>query len=284
MSLRYFDAHNHLQDEWLQPSRERVIAELRQAGVRAVVVNGTSEADWAVVEQLCRAPGPVRLQPSYGLHPWDVGNRTAGWEASLRNRLEADPRAGVGEIGLDQWMLERAKADDPRLAGLRRAPLAEQIEVLRRQLALATEGNRPTSIHCLDAFGPLHDTLRDSPRPRRGFLLHAYAGSAELAVQLVKLGAYFSFNGAFLDPRKHRLRAVYATIPLDRLLVETDAPAMPLPAARVRRALPPAPGGQAVNHPANVVAAYAGLAEWRGLAIEDLAAQIERNFGELFGS
>jgi TatD DNase family protein len=285
MSLRYFDAHNHLQDEWLQPSRDRVFAELEQAGVRGLVVNGTSEADWGNVEQLCARPNSaVSLHASYGLHPWDVGNRTPGWEKALQVRLESNPRAGVGEIGLDRWILDRAKPDDARLAGLRRAPLDEQVEVFRRQLVLAAEGNRPTSIHCLDAFGPLHDVLRESPRPRRGFLLHAYAGSTELAVPFVKLGAYFSFNGAFLDPRKHRLRAVYETIPLERLLVETDAPAMPLPAGRVRHSLPAAPGGQAVNHPANVVAAYAGLAEWRGISVEELTAQVERNFDELFGS
>lgn len=284
MSLAYFDAHNHLHDEWLQPVRARVLADLQQAGVQAVVVNGTSEADWADVARLCSAGGPAELRPSFGLHPWDVGNRSPTWEDALRARLDANPRAGVGEIGLDRWILDRAKPDDPRLTGLRRAPLDEQVDVFRRQLALAAEGNRAVTIHCLDAFGALHDVLRESPLPRRGFLLHAYAGSAELALQLVKLGAYFSFNGSFLDPRKQRLRAVYECIPLERLLVETDAPAMPLPASQARFALPPASGGQPVNHPANVVAAYDGLASWRGLPVEELALRVGHNFAELFGS
>jgi TatD DNase family protein len=142
-----------------------------------------------------------------------VGNRTPDWERLLALKLETHPQAGIGEIGLDGWMLDRARSDDPRLLGLRRAPLAEQIDVFRRQLILAAEQNRAASIHCLDAFGPLYDVLRTTPRPKRGFLLHAYSGSAELARSFEKLGAYFSFNGAFLEPRKAKVCSVYATFP-----------------------------------------------------------------------
>lgn len=298
MSSGFHDAHNHLHDDWLRPHRPTVFADLARADVRSGVVNGTCESDWAEVAALCAASGPanapiadasnvaaraVWLRPSFGVHPWDAGNRTPEWKDRLAAQLDRTQEAAVGEIGLDRWILDRAKPDDPRLAGLRRAPLAEQIDVFRTQLAMAAERELPASIHCLDAFGGLRDVLRESPRPARGFLLHAYAGSAELAAEFVQLGAYFSFNGSFLDPRKIRLQRVYTSLPAERLLVETDAPAMPLPPEAERYALARSADGQRVNHPANLIAAYAGLASWRGVSVEELAAQVAQNFHTLFG-
>lgn len=288
-----FDAHNHLHDAWLTPHRGRMFSDLAAAGIRAMVVNGTSETDWADVVALCSAPDDGRcaaegnlleLLPSFGLHPWDVGNRTPDWQRNLLAQFEAVPHAFVGEIGLDRWILDRARTDDPRLAGLRRAPLDEQLEVFRWQLGFAAERNRPASIHCLDAFGALQDALRSSPLPARGFLLHAYSGPAEMVAAFAKLGAYFSFNGAFLDPRKQRARDVFVAIPAERLLVETDAPAMRLPADHERFSLPPTEDGQFPNHPANLAAAYAGLAELRGTSLDDLSALVADNFARLFGA
>lgn len=279
--MNLYDAHNHLQDAALAPHRAQIFADLAAAGVRGAVVNGSSEADWPDVTGLAAAHSIVR--PSYGLHPWDVGNRTPNWQAQLVTHLDANPRAAVGEIGLDRWILDRAKPDDPRLAGLRRAPLAEQSEVFLWQLELAAVRNLPASIHCLDAHGPLFDLLRRARRPARGFLLHAYNGSAEMVAGFAQLGAYFSFNGGFLDPRKERLRAVYAAVPADRLLVETDAPAMRLPAPREEFAPFAGPDGTLANHPANLRAAYTSLAEWRGLEAGVLATQVEQNYHRLFG-
>jgi TatD DNase family protein len=277
-----FDAHNHLQDAWLAPHRDRIVVDLAAAGIARGVVNGTCETDWPEVAALAKSY-PVVLS-SYGLHPWDTGNRTPDWQRKILAHLDADPRAAVGEIGLDRWILDRARSDDPRLAGLRRAPLAEQMEVFTWQLALAAERNLPASIHCLDAFGPLLDTLRASRLPARGFLLHAYSGSAEMAKHFADLGANFSFNGAFLDPRKTRLREIHVTLPADRILVETDAPAMRLPAALEKYSLPAASDGALPNHPANLAATYGALAELRGVTLESLTAQVQENFVRLFGN
>lgn len=276
-----YDAHNHLQDGWLAPHLDRLAEELPALGLRAAVVNGTCEDDWDDVAALGRRFAWVR--PSYGLHPWDAGNRSAGWLDRLHARLAADPAAGVGEIGLDRGILDDARPDDPRLAGLRRAPLDEQAEVFRTQLALAAAENRPATIHCLRAWGALDEVLRTAALPARGFLLHAYGGSRELMRRFADRGAYFSFNGAFLDPRKHAIRDAFREVPSDRLLVETDAPAMIPPPDCRPHALPPAPDGSLVNHPGNLEAAYAGLAALRGLPVAELAAQVEANFTRLFG-
>lgn len=247
-----------------------------------MVVNGTSEGDWSAVSAL--AARAAWIVPSYGLHPWDCGNRGPGWETALRTCLTANPRAQVGEIGIDRWILDRAKPDDPRLAGLRRASLEEQSDVFLRQLAIASELGRVPSIHCLDASGTLLELLRKAKLPRQGFLLHAYSGPAEMVASFADLGAYFSFNGSFLDPRKKKAREAFARVPRDRLLMETDAPAMLPPEPWRPCSLPPAGPGQEVNHPGNIVAVYQGFASQFGVAPEQLAATCAENFQRLFGA
>ena len=276
-----FDAHNHLHDAWLAPHLSQILADLDGLPLGAAVVDGTCAADWPEVTALARLHPVVR--PSYGLHPWDVGDAAPGWQVLLEQILDAHPNAAVGEIGVDRWILEHARPDDPRLAGMRRAPLAEQIEAFRWQLALAAERNRPATIHCLEAWGALRDVLRQTPLPARGFLLHAYGGSADLAQEFARLGAYFSFNGHFLGARHAAKRAVFAAVPIDRLLVETDAPAMPLPEEHRPFTLPNRSDGTVVNHPGNLAAAYAGLAELRQISLADLRTQVAANFHRLFG-
>jgi TatD DNase family protein len=281
----FFDAHNHLASPALASHLPQILADYTTARVTHAVVNGTEESDWPTVATLCSPSSQLSalnsqlLLPSYGLHPWDVGNRSPAWLDSLRTCLTADPRAAVGEIGLDRWMLNRARPEDPRLAGLRRAPLDEQLEVFKAQLALAVTLDRPVTVHCIDAFGLLLETLRSVPLPPRGFLLHAYSGSLELVAPFAALGAYFSFNAAYLAPRHARLRELFRKIPLDRLLVETDAPAMLAPPAHAPHtiAVPPA-----LNHPANLAASYAALADLRALALAELTPRVATNFNRLF--
>lgn len=263
--MKLFDAHNHLHDFRLAPRRGEILRELARLGVAGAVVNGTRESDWDAVAELAHTE--PWLTASYGLHPWYVGDRSAGWLEDLRRRLVPDPRAAVGEIGLDRWIEGH---DD-----------AAQAEVFRAQLALAAELNRPATIHCLRAWGALADTLRESPRLARGFLIHAYGGSAEMMREFAALGGYFSFNAYFLHDRKAAQREVFRQIPLDRLLVETDAPAMPPPDERNANPLHTT-DGETLNHPANLALAYAALAELRGLSLETLAATVAENFARLF--
>ena len=275
------DAHNHLQDDWLAPHLDAVATEAARLGIGAMVVDGTAEQDWPQVAALARRFPFVR--PSYGLHPWDIAGRSSHWLEDLRARLLAEPRAAVGEIGIDRWILDNARPEDLPPDHPAPDPLAEQTEVFLAQLALAVELDRPVSIHCLQAWGQLDELLRSRPLPRRGFLLHAYGGPAEMVPGFAKLGAYFSFNGAFLAAKKTRQRAAFAAVPAERLLVETDAPAMSPPAPWLTHPLPPSPTGKTVNHPANLAATYAGLAQLRGVPLATLTAQVAENFARLFG-
>lgn len=281
----YFDAHNHLQDDALAPHLDTIAADLAALPLGGAVVNGTCEDDWDHVAALARRH--TWVIPSYGVHPWDAGNRTPDWFAKLRARLESDPRAAVGEIGIDRWMLG-ARPDDPRLAGLRRAELPEQGEVMLKQLALACSADRPVTIHCIQAWGALCEILERVNLPARGFLLHAYAGPAELIPRFAALGAYFSLNPAFLPPEKtNQIRDSFPgsarvenfrRIPRDRLLVETDAPAMPPPEAWRTHALP-----DNLSHPGNIVAATEGLAAVLELPLDETRAIVAENFHRLFG-
>lgn len=278
--LPLYDAHNHFHDEWLVPHHAGIDDAVRSVGLRRAVVNGACAADWPVIAELARRHDWIL--PSYGVHPWDVGNRAPDWLDVLRAQLAADPRAAIGEIGLDRWMLDTAKPDDPHFIGYCRAPLDEQGEVMLKQLALASTENRPVAIHCLQAFGALEGTLRHVNVPARGFLLHAYSGPPEMVRAFADLGAYFSFNSAFIGPRYATRREAFRLVPPDRLLVETDAPAMPVPPEMDRFPLPLSPTGARVNHPANITLGYSGLAEVRAISMDELAPQIERNFARFF--
>lgn len=263
--MNLLDAHNHLHDARLAPHHATILPELARLGIHRAVVNGTREADWPAVAGLAREHSFV--VPSFGLHPWYVAARTPDWLAVLRAQLDAHPHAGVGEIGLDRWIEGH---DD-----------AAQAEVFRAQLALAAELDRPATIHCLRAWGALEEALRQQPLPR-GFLIHAYGGSAEMAREFAARGGYFSFNAYFLHERKTAPREVFRHLPADRLLVETDAPAMLPPDGPNAYPLRDA-AGEPLNHPANLVLAYAALAELRGVPVGTLAAQVQENFARLFG-
>ncbi len=276
----FYDAHQHFHFDQFVTQRAALAADLRTVGLQRAVVNATNEEEWPVVAALAREY--AWILPSHGIHPWDCGNRSPAWLESLRAVLRDDPAAGVGEIGLDRWIIDGIKPGDPRIAGLRVAPLEEQGEVFAAQLALAAEFSRAASIHCVQAFGALLELLQKTPRPSRGFLLHGYGGPAEMIKPFADLGAYFSFNIELLSPRQAARLQNFKAIPADRLLVETDAPTKPPPAELNRFPLPPATDGSAVNHPANIAVAYEQLAQLRQVPLESLAAQVEQNFLRLF--
>ncbi len=256
------DAHNHLQAPALAPHLGEIIQALEEQGIAASVVNGTTEDDWPAVADLARRLPWVR--PSYGLHPWHVAARSPQWLEKLRAMLGCDPAAGVGEIGLDRWK-------EP-------FDFADQQAVFLQQLALAVELGRPVSIHVLRAWGAAAELLHSRPVPPGGFLLHAYGGPVELVRCFVEKGAYFSFSGSFFHERQAAKRAAFLAVPLTRLLVESDAPAMPLPPDRITHPLPPEPDGTPVNHPGNLRAVYEGLAALRSMPLDALAGQVAENF------
>jgi TatD DNase family protein len=264
--MTLFDAHNHLHDARLAPHHAEIFDALEPLNVCGAIVNGTREDDWDVVAALAARHAWIR--PAFGLHPWFAPHRTPEWLDRFRTQLDAHPSASVGEIGLDRWI----EGHD----------LADQTAVFTAQLAIAAERDLPATIHCIQAWGALWDVLRTHPVPACGFLIHAYGGPLEMVRGFVERGAFFSFSPYFLHERKSVQRATFAEIPEGRLLVETDAPDLRPPDERNLHPLRDA-AGEAINHPANLEVAYAGLAEVRGLKIETLADLVAANFARLFG-
>jgi TatD DNase family protein len=264
--LRLYDAHNHLQDERLKTIRGTAVETVRAEGLSRMVVNGSSEQDWPAVLALAREFPEVL--PSFGYHPWYIKERSSDWELNLNRFLDQAP-AGVGEVGLDRWIKEYDFEDQER--------------VFVAQLRIAAERNVPLSIHCLQAWGRLLELLQEQPRPRCGFLLHSFGGPREMIPALSHLGAYFSLPGYYAHDQKARQREAFKSVPLDRLLLETDAPDQPLPRERVRYSLPDDENGKPVNHPANLVAIYQFAADLFSEPVDALAERIEQNFQRLFG-
>lgn len=198
--MKYGDAHSHLQNMTDLPN---VLARADAAGVGLFVCNATHEDDWAKVLDIAKQYPNVK--PSIGVHPWFMDTLTEGWEDRMGQILTNNPHVMVGEIGLD-----RLKPD-----------LELQEAVLRAQLNLAHRYNRTVHIHCVRAWDAMMHVLKTSVRPKF-FVSHAHHGDVKLIPYLQELGGYFSYS--------HLHKDILAT-PLDRLLVESDAPdGLPEPA------------------------------------------------------
>ena len=265
MAAPLYDAHNHMADPALRAHRAAIDPRLREIDLKYAVVNGTSPTDWPAVLELAKSE--PHMIPAIGMHPWEVNDAPTDWQGQFLEALDSGARV-IGEVGLDQssegYDLERQQA------------------AFRWQLAQATQRNLPVSIHCLKAIGPLMETLRREPLPKRGFHLHAYNGPVELIPELVELGAYFSFNAGQLRTGKPKAPERICAVPAERLLIETDAPAMLPPKGLRSFDLPPSETGQAMTHPATLIDGYTAIAHLRATPIESLRQQVASNFESYF--
>ncbi len=271
--MALFDAHNHLQSEVFKPFLAEIFEELEEIGCVGAAVNGTCAEDWPVVAQL--AEQHPWIAPQFGYHPWWVSRRPKDWRDRLEEQLLNHPNAGVGEIGLDCWVADH--------------DLRDQMSVLEFELEIAARLERPVTLHCLHAWEPLTEMVWKSQLAEERFLVHACGAPAAFARRLLDRGAYFSFPGSFLAARKRSLQAFMLTVPATRLLVETDAPSLPLPENLIRFRVPKSdtvvlgekPTSEP-NHPANIKVTYAELAQLRGVPVAQLEANCEANYTRLF--
>jgi len=201
--MRFFDAHNHLQNYAVPEELAAALAAASAAGVEGMHCCATRPGDWRRVLEI--SSGWENITPCLGVHPWFAAEVSGGWLAELEALLLRGP-ACVGEIGLDAV---RATAG--------------QEEVFIAQLELAKKLDRPVMLHCVGAWGRMLELLRAHRPP--AFLLHAYGGSPELVINFLALGGYFSFGGELLAPERAKARAALKTVPRGRLLFETDSPA-----------------------------------------------------------
>lgn len=278
--MALFDVHCHLQDSRILNKAADLIRVASERGVKWMAVNGTSEEDWQTVKQM--GEDHAFVIPCYGLHPWYVLERSQDWLSTLRSMLENDPTSAMGEVGLCQS--KRGKLVPENL----------QLEVLRQQLHLARELHRPVSVHCVRAFGPLTELLKEMGPFPAGIILHAFMGNPEQVKQLVKYNAYFSFSGFATSLKRQKAQRVWREVPDDRLLLETDCPdALPQLELSSLSWVPEdpdapcfkdeeGPGKEALNQPANVRALLAHVASLLEVAEVDLAERTFRNSTSLF--
>lgn len=260
------DSHLHLQDPVFAPDFADVLKRAREAGVKVMICNATSERDWDRVREL--AEQIPEIVPCFGIHPWYLAHRQPGWQQRLSDLLEAVPSA-IGEAGLDRWYDDRDEK--------------EQEAIFRDQLELARHNRRPIMVHCLKAWGWLQTVLDDVRELPAGFLLHAYGGPVELIRPLSEKGAFFSFAGNVLDERKARMQEALRAVPSDRLLLETDSPDLP-PPEPYRVAATPIEGRRYRNEPANLATGFPAIAALRGEQPGLLADVLRRNALRLLGT
>lgn len=207
MSL-IFDSHAHYDDAAFDADRGKLLAVLPAQGVGAAI-NAATDPDSAVRCLRMAATYPY-LYAAVGVHPEAVGRATDDWLARVA-RLAREPKAvAIGEIGLDYHY------DDA-------APREVQRQWFRRQLVLAGEMDLPVIVHDRDAHEDTLALLREY-RPRG--VVHCFSGSVEMMREVVELGMYIGLGGATTFKNAKRPAAVAAAVPVERLLLETDAPYM----------------------------------------------------------
>lgn len=255
--MRLFDCHNHIQDERLYPQLEKVMERAQKAAVGHMAIKGCCEEDWPRVIKIANSYKNTYF--AFGLHPWFVLGRSGQWLQALEELLTSYQQASVGEIGIDHAIEDRN--DD------------QQERVFLAQLALARKYDRPVSIHCRQAWGRLIELLDQFGALPRGMLIHCFGGSAEIAIELVKRGAYISFSGSITRPNAKKAGPAIRAVPADRILIETDAPDI----------MPHGIDAQ-LNEPAFLPAILTKAAEFRRIPESELAELTFQNAQRFFQS
>lgn len=204
-----FDSHAHYDDDRFNEDREEVIKEIQDNGVIGVLNCGTS---------LQGARDSLKLAQEYdffyaavGIHPENADGLTDEAFEEIKEMTKNSKVRAIGEIGLDYYWEENP-------------PKEIQKEAFRRQMALARDLNLPVIIHDREAHGDTLDIMKDFPEVKG--VLHCFSGSVEFAHECLRLGYYIGFTGVVTFKNAKKILEVAREVPMDKILVETDAPYM----------------------------------------------------------
>ena len=248
------DSHVHLDGPEFAADREAVLARARAAGVVHQVVPAIDRASWDAIAHLARAHADVH--PAWGLHPMLVADHLPGHLVELEAWIDRDRPVAVGECGLD-FFLEGLDPDAQR-------------QYFVRQLEIARDADLPVVVHARRAVEEVTATIKRIGGLRG--VVHSFSGSEEQARQLFALGFHLGLGGPVTYARARRLHRVVAGMPLEWLLLETDAPDQPLEGHQGQR-----------NEPARVREVVAAIARLRGEPEERIAEATTANARRLFG-
>jgi len=247
------DSHCHLDAGEFDPDRADVVARARQAGVMRQVVPATEEAGWPKLRQVCAAS--EGLFAAYGLHPIFLSAHRPQHLHDLRRWIERERPVAIGECGLD-FFVEGPDHD-------------AQQTYFQGQLELAREYDLPLIVHARKATEAVIMAVRKIGGLRG--VVHSYAGSEEQARQLWENGFMIGLGGPVTYERAQRLRRIAASMPLEHLLLETDAPDQPDAEHRGQR-----------NEPARLSLVCRTIAELRGQDPDAIAKATSDNASRLF--
>lgn len=256
--MELFDSHCHFDFDAFDSLRTSLWQDCRQAGLQGMVIPGVSPEQWPRLFAL--AEGLDGISGAAGLHPWWsqawlTENQEQTLESLLLPWLQNQQCVALGECGLD------AMID---------LPLAQQAPLFELQLQLACEKQLPVIVHVRRAH---NETLQLVKRykPARGGVIHGFSGSLELAQQYWRLGFRIGVGGTITYDRARKTRTAVAKLPGESLVLETDAPDMPLAGHQ----------GEP-NNPLYLVDVAMALAQLRGETVADIARQTTENSLQLF--
>lgn len=251
-----YDTHAHITEEEFAADREEVLERARAAGV--VLINNIAYNLESSLQAITLAENNDFVYASVGFHPHNAVEAGPGYLEELKSMAAHPKVVALGEIGLDYYR--------------DLSPRELQRKVFREQLSLASELGLPVIIHDRDAHGDLMEILRDVGLGPAGGVMHCYSGSWEMARECLAMGFYLSFAGPVTYQNASRLKDVASRVPLDRLLLETDAPY-----------LTPAPHRGKRNEPSYIAFTAKEIADLRGMEVEELAKTCTENGRRLFG-
>ena len=264
--VELMDCFVRLQDPLYAGNLEGVIERALKTRVAHLVCPSGAQEEWSELMDLAFKYDSVI--PCFGLHARAVAGRSDDWRHKLGTFLKISA-AAVGVIGLDY--------------SLRGCDRDSQQHLFVEQLRLAQQFERPVLFECHRAWDDLIGLLNDLDTLPPGLLVHDYQGPVQQIEALVGKGVYFCFAGSLLLEKSRRLERLLKAIPLDRLLVSTDAPQAAPPVAHgpYQRTLAP---GKTINEPANLPHLLPGVAQTLQVEPERLAEIINHNSLCLFGT
>lgn len=250
------DSHCHIDMPQFDADRDAAVARAREAGVATMLLVGGVDEEQGHRRAL-RVAEHYGFPASAGTHPHEARLYDDRVEDELRGLARDGRIVAVGEIGLD-FHYDHSPRDVQRA-------------VFRRQVRLAREVGLPVVVHTREADEETASLLEEEKAEECGGVIHCFTGGPELARRALALGFFISFSGIVAFPRAETIQEVARATPLDRLLVETDAPFLAPPPHRGKR-----------NEPAFVLDVARKVAALRGTTLEELGAAAEANFARLF--
>lgn len=252
----FIDAHSHIHVKNFDADRDQVIARLQAAGVSKIIEVGFDSE--GIFKALALAKKHDWIFATAGIHPHLASEWNDDIASKIRKLAKAEDRiVAIGETGLDYFKNFQ--------------PKDLQQKVFREQLKIASEIGLPVIIHCRDAYKDLFRILDEEKFSNR-VLLHCFTGTMEEAQEGIARGYFIAFTGVITYPSAKSLREIAGTIPLGRILIESDCPFLAPQSQRGKR-----------NEPSFVPEIYKEIAKIKNMQIEKFADAISKNANVFFG-